>query len=50
MGIDVLKKAFIGRVVGWLRIHNQNHDMAAFVNDHIGGAIITFGQYEKRFL
>ena len=50
MGIDVLKKAFIGRAVGWLRIHNHSYDMAAFVNDHIGGAIITFGQYEKRFL
>lgn len=50
MGIDVLKKVFIGRAVRWLRIYNQNYDMAVFVNDHIGGAIITYGQYEKRYL
>lgn len=50
MGIDVLKRAFIGRAVRRLRIYNQNYDMAVFVNDHIGGAIIAFGQYEQQFL
>lgn len=50
MGIDVLKRAFIGRAVEWLRVYNQNYDMAVFVNDHIGGAIITYGQYEKQYL
>ena len=50
MGIDALKRAFIGRAVGWLRVYNQNYDMAVFVNDHIGGAIITYGQYEKQYL
>jgi len=50
MGVNVLKRAFIGRAVGWLRAYNQNYDMAVFANDHIGGAIITFGQYEKQFL
>lgn len=50
MGMEVLKRAFARRAVPWLRIYNQNYDMAVFVNDHIGGAIITFGKYEKQFL
>jgi len=50
MGIDVLKRAIIARVVRWLRRYNQQYDMAVFVNDQIGGAIINFGLYETQFL
>lgn len=50
MGIDALKNVFIGRAVRWLRMYNQNYDMAVFVNDHIGGAVITYGLYEKQYL
>lgn len=50
MGMDVLKRALAYRAVQWGRIYNQNYDMAVFVNDHIGGAIIACGKYEKQFL
>lgn len=50
MGIDVVKRALAYRAVQWGRIYNQNYDMAVFVNDHIGGAIIACGKYEKEFL
>jgi FkbM family methyltransferase len=50
MGLEVLKKALAYRAVQWGRIYNQNYDMAVFVNDHIGGAIIACGKYEKPFL
>lgn len=50
MGMEVLKRALAYRAVQWGRIYNQNYDMAVFVNDHIGGAIIACGKYEKQFL
>jgi len=50
MGFDVVKRALAYRAVQWGRIYNQDYDMAVFVNDHIGGAIIACGKYEKAFL
>lgn len=50
MVIDVLKKVIIGRAVSWLRMYNPDFDMAVFVNDHIGGGIITFGLYDRQNL
>lgn len=50
MGMDVLKKALAFRAVQWGRIYNRDYNMAVFVNDHIGGAIIACGRYEKSFL
>lgn len=50
MGMEVLKTAIAHRAVQWGRVYNQDYDMAVFVNDHIGGAIIANGKYEKAFL
>lgn len=50
MGMGVLKRALAFRAVQWGRIYNRGYNMAVFVNDPIGGAIIACGRYEKSFL
>ena len=50
MGFEVFKTAIAHRAVQWGRSYNKDFDMAVFVNDHIGGAIISNGIYEKDFL
>lgn len=50
MGIEVMKRALAFRAVQWGRVYNPNYNMAVFVNDHIGGAVIACGRYERSFL
>jgi FkbM family methyltransferase len=50
MGIDVLRRAIAFRAVSWGRARLSEYDIAIFVNDHIGEAIIATGIYEKYYL
>ncbi len=50
MGIDTVKRAIAHRIMNWCRIYNSDYDMAVFVNDHIGSAVINSGQYEREYL
>ena len=48
--IDTLKAFLFARLARFFRVYNRRYDMAVFVNDHIGEAIISKGKYDRQNL
>jgi len=48
--IEILKTFLVGRLAPFSRVYNKEYDMAVFVNDHIGEAIISDGKYDRQNL